>query len=162
MTFFIALFLREKHSRRRIVPVVEKPEFAIGVVMQRRPARSKWADTVWEPIGVVPGYAERAEPRLLVEDECEGYYLNVSSQRARVFILWRMEGGSGAEYALPVQVTVSSEEAGRWMDGGHSVDGVPMPAEIYVWTGTYVEQNYRPEPQKRIKPRSFVHPKDRV
>jgi hypothetical protein len=180
MTFFIALFLRGKHSRRGIVPVVEKPEFPIGVVMQRRPARSKWADTVWEPIGVVPGYAERAEPRLLVEeggmaqwlhsgftlqlhrDECEGYYLNVSSQRARVFVLWRMESGSGAEYALPVQVTVSSEEAGRWMDGGHSVDGVPMPAEIYVWTGTYVEQNYRPEPQKRIKPRSFVHPKDRV
>jgi len=24
-----------------------------------------------------------------------------------------------------------------------------------------VEKNYRPEPKKRIKPRSFVHPKDR-
>ena len=160
---------------------MEKPEFPIGVVMQRRPALSKWADTVWEPVGVLPGFAERGEPRLLVEeagvaqwlhsgftlqlhrDECEGYYLNVSSQRARVFILWRMEGSGGGEYALPVQVTVSSEEAGRWMDGGHSIDGVPMPAEIYAWVGTYVEQNYRPEPQKkRIKPRSFVHPKDRV
>jgi len=24
-----------------------------------------------------------------------------------------------------------------------------------------VEHNYRPEPKKRIKPRSFIHPKDR-
>jgi len=28
--------------------------------------------------------------------------------------------------------------------------------------GEFVEQNYRPEHRKRIKPRSFVHPKDRV
>ena len=48
------------------------------------------------------------------------------------------------------------------MDGGHSVDSVPMPAEIFAWVGEYVERNYRPEPKKRIKPRSFVHPKDRV
>ena len=37
-----------------------------------------------------------------------------------------------------------------------------MPPEIFAWVGEYVEQNYRPEPKKRIKPRSFVHPKDRV
>ena len=48
------------------------------------------------------------------------------------------------------------------MDGGHSVDSVAMPAEIFAWLGDYVEKNYRPEPEKRIKPRSFVHPKDRV
>jgi hypothetical protein len=48
------------------------------------------------------------------------------------------------------------------MDGGHSVDGVTMPAEIFAWAGAYVEANYRPEPMQRIKPRSFRHPKDRV
>jgi hypothetical protein len=64
--------------------------------------------------------------------------------------------------AVPAEVTVSSEEAGRWMDGGHSVDRVAMPAEIFAWVGEWVENNYRPQPQKRIKPRSFVHPKDRV
>ena len=65
--------------------------------------------------------------------------------------------------ALPVHVTVSSEEAGRWLDGGHSVDGVKMPPEIFAWVGEWVEKNYRPKPpQKRIKPRSFLHPKDRV
>jgi hypothetical protein len=153
---------------------VEKPSFPIAVVMQRRAAQSRWADIVWEPHGVLadPGGAARLLREdgpaaqwlhpgfklLLHKDETEGYYLNVSAPHPRVFVLWRMEG----EFALPLEVTVSSEEAGRWLDGGHSVDGVAMPADIFAWVGEYVENNYRPEPKKRIKPRSFQHPKDRV
>src|SRR5262245_52192106 len=143
--------------------------------MQRRPARSPWAEHVWEPVGILPA-DPGGEPRLLVEeagvaqwlhpgftlrvrrDELDGYYFNVSAPEPRVFVLWRMEGESG----LPVHVTVSSEEAARWLDGGHTVDGVTMPPEIYAWVGAYVEANYRPEPTKRIKPRSFQHPKDRI
>jgi hypothetical protein len=154
---------------------LEKPSYTVAVVMQRRPAQSRWADVIWEPHGVVPAYAG-SERKLLVEhedvaqwlhpgfklelhrDEAEGYYLNVVGIEPRVFVLWRMEGDD----ALPVQVTVSAEEASRWLDGGHAVDGVSMPPEIYAWVGEYVENNYRPQPQKRIKPRSFQHPKDRV
>jgi hypothetical protein len=143
--------------------------------MQRRPAHSRWAEVVWEPHGVVPGYLGD-ERKLLVQhdgvaqwlhpgfklelhrDEIEGYYENVVTRDPRVFVLWRMEGEDG----LPLHVTASRDEASRWVDAGHSVDGVPMPAEIYAWVGDYVEKNYRPEPRKRIKPRSFQHPKDRV
>ena len=157
------------------MPLVEKPSFPLAVVMQRRPAKSRWVDFVWEPIGVLPAYEGR-EVTLLLDhdgiaqwlhpgftlelhrDEAEGYFLNVSSGNARVFVLWRMD----EERGLPLFVTASTEEAGRWMDGGHSIDSVPMPPEIYAWVGDYVERNYRPEPKKRIKPRSFVHPKDRV
>jgi hypothetical protein len=95
---------------------------------------------------------------VLHRDEAEGYYLNVSVPGAKVFILWRMEEDKG----LPLDVTASYNEGGRWLDGGHSVDGVAMPPEVFAWVGEYVEQNYRPEPKKRIKPRSFMHPKDRV
>jgi len=66
------------------------------------------------------------------------------------------------DQGLPLQITVSYDEGGRWLDGGHSVDSVTMPPEIFGWIGEYVEKNYRPEPKKRIKPRSFVHPKDRI
>lgn len=144
--------------------------------MQRRPAQSRWADVVWEPHGVVPGHEGEAK-RLIVDrdgvaqwlhggfeielhrDEGEGYYLNLTAPDPRVFILWRMEGEEG----LPIFVTVSSEEAGRWMDGGHSVDSVKMPREVFAWVGEWVEKNYKPKPfEKRIKPRSFLHPKDRV
>jgi hypothetical protein len=143
--------------------------------MQRRPAMSRWVEFVWEPIGVLPG-EHGTEVKLLVEqeglaqwlhpgfalelhrDETEGYYLNVSSAQPRVFVLWRMD----EERALPLFVTASTDEASRWLDGGHSIDPVPMPPEVFAWVGEYVERNYRPEPKKRIKPRSFVHPKDRV
>ena len=154
---------------------VTKPRFPVGVVMQRRAVQNRWIDCVWEPWSVLAGH-EVGEPRLLVDDqsvsqwlhpgfalqlhrdEAEGYYLNVSGPAPSVFILWRMEG----EHALPLDVTVSSEEAGRWLDGGHSVDRVAMPAEIFAWVGGFVEQNYRPQPKVRIKPRSFRQPKDRV
>jgi hypothetical protein len=154
---------------------VEKPSFPIAVVMQRRALQNRWAEHAWEPAGVLSGYANETAARvlrddaslaqwlhpgftlLLHKDETEGYYLNVSSQNPRVFILWRMDDDRG----VPVEVTVSFEEAGRWMDGGHSVDSVAMPTEIFVWVGEYVEHNYRPQPKTRIKPRSFVHPKDR-
>ena len=142
--------------------------------MQRRAAQSRWADYVWEPHGVVPdpggatrllredgAVAQWLHPgfkAVLHRDEAEGFYLNVSAPQPRVFVLWRMEGEQG----LPLDVTVSSEEAARWLDGGHSVDGVAMLPEIFAWVGEWVENNYRPQPKKRIKPRSFKHPKDRV
>ena len=109
--------------------------------MQRRASQSRWVDSIWEAWSVLPGYPADGAPRLLVEDagiaqwlypgftltlhrdETEGYYLNVSASDPRVFVLWRMEGSQ----ALPLEVTVSSDEAGRWLDGGHSVDGVQMP-----------------------------------
>ena len=155
---------------------MEKPKFSVAVVMQRRVLRNRWQSEAWEPLGVVPGYAGESVPRLLVDesglqqwlhpgftlklhrDEAEGYYLNVSTDNPRVFVLWRLD----EDHGLPLDVTVSYDEGGRWLDGGHSVDGVPMPPEIFAWVGEYVEENYRPEPRKRIKPRSFMHPKDRA
>jgi len=153
-----------------------KPRFPVAVVMQRRLLDNRWQSEAWEPRSVIPSIEPKGEPRLLVDeagtqqwlypgfelvlhrDETEGYYLNVSVPGARVFVLWRLDDDKG----VPLDVTASYNEGGRWLDGGHSVDGVAMPAEVYAWVGEYVEQNYRPEPRKRIKPRSFVHPKDRV
>ena len=155
---------------------MQKPSYALAVVMRRRPAQSRWADVVWEPWSVLAGYSGAPQAHLLVEDggvaqwlhpgfklelhrdETEGYYMNVSTSSPRVFVLWRMEEDQG----LPLAVTVSYDEAGRWMDAGHSVDAVAMPPEVFAWVGEYVEKNYRPEPKKRIKPRSFQHPKDRI
>jgi hypothetical protein len=161
---------------------MEKPTKTLAVVMQRRNARSRWAGVIWEPVSVLESEEPPGEARLLVKqddyeqwlhagfelaihrDEIEGYYMNVSSGSPRVFVLWRMEGEVGDDNArgLPLQVTASYNEGGRWMDGGHSVDSVTMPDAIFAWVGEYVEKNYRPEPRKRVKPRSFIHPKDRI
>lgn len=154
---------------------MQKPMRTLAVIMQRRVSNNRWQSEFWEPWSVLES-AEKGPARLLVEqegiaqwlhpgfelvlhrDETEGYYLNVSSGAPKVFVLWRMDEAQG----LPLQVTASYDEGGRWLDGGHSVDGVAMPPGIFAWVGEYVEKNYRPQPKKRIKPRSFLHPKDRV
>ncbi len=146
------------------------------MIMQRRVIHSRWAEAQWQPWGVLESDEPPGPPRLLIEsaelaqwlhpgfelvlhrDEAEGYYLNVSSGSPRVFVLWRMEEDTG----LPLQLTASYDEGGRWLDAGHSVDSVAMGPELFAWVGEFVEQHYRPEPKRRVKPRSFMHPKDRV
>ena len=160
-----------------------KPAKTLAVIMQRRTTRNRWQSVSWEPWSVLESDEPKGEPRMLVNradvaqwlypgfalllhrDEAQGYYLNVSSGSPRIFVLWRMEEEQenlDAARGVPLQVTASYDEGGRWLDGGHSVDSVRMPPEIFAWVGDYVENNYRPEPKKRIKPRSFIHPKDRI
>ena len=155
---------------------MNEPSIPIAVVMQRRALQNRWQSEVWEPLGVILNHAGTGAPSVLVEeggvaqwlhpgfelklfrDEAEGYYLNVSSDEPRVFVMWRMEDA----FAVPKFVTVSYNEAGRLMDGGEQVETVAMPAELMAWVGGYVEENYRPEVKKRNRPKSFMSPKDRV
>ncbi len=41
------------------------------------------------------------------------------------------------------------------MDGGERVDRAGVGLEFAEWIGQWVEDNYRPEPRKRIRPKSF-------
>ncbi|MGE0876284.1 MAG: DUF3305 domain-containing protein [Burkholderiales bacterium] len=160
---------------------MEKPRKTFAVIMQRRVIQNRWQSVIWEPWSVLESDEPSNPPRKLVDkgdtaqwlhpgfelflhrDEAEGYYVNVSSETPRIFLLWRMEGDDEATaQGIPLHLTASYDEAGRWMDGGHSVDSLAMPVEVLAWVGEYVESNYHPEPKKRRKPRSFVHPKDRV
>jgi hypothetical protein len=160
---------------------MEKPRKTLAVIMQRRLIQNRWQSASWEPWSVLESDEAQNPPRQLVDkaeasqwlypgfelllhrDEAEGYYLNMTSGSPRIFVLWRMEGDDEATArAIPLHVTASYNEAGRWMDGGHFVDSVALPPDLFAWLGEYVEQNYRPEPKKRRKPRSFIHPKDRV
>ena len=156
---------------------LQKPsQKTVAVIMRCRPIVNRWQSEVWEPVAVIDEYDGPQEARLLVDEpegsqwlhpalrlslhrsEAEGYYHNVSTNEPKVFVLWRMEG----DRAVPQFATVSYDEASRWMDGGEHVDPVAMPASIYAWVGEFVEQNYRAAQKKRIKPQSFLSPKDRA
>ena len=143
--------------------------------MQRRAIESRWQSEVCEAVGVLTDYEGKAEPRVIVEApgatqwlypgfqivlqraEAEGYFHNVSTAAPNVFVLWRMQ----ETRAVPHYVTVSYDEASRWMDGGAQVDAVPMPAAMCDWVRAFVEQHYRPEPKKRMRPQSFLSPRER-
>lgn len=155
---------------------MERPELNVAVVMQRRALRNRWQSEVWEAVGVLAPYEGSGAPRMLVDeaaaaqwlhpglklelrrDESEGYFLNVTTDEPRIFVLWRMEDGR----AVPQFVTASYHEASGWMDSGEQVDSVPMAPEVVAWVGAFVREHYRPEPErKRIRPQSFRRPQDR-
>jgi Protein of unknown function (DUF3305) len=102
-------------------------------------------------------------------DEAEGYYLNVSATTPSWFVMWRLEedferyidansiemAKVEANIAVPHRICVSYNEAARLLDGGESVDTIPMSEEHASWLQEYVNEHYRPEPKKRHKPASF-------
>lgn len=155
---------------------MDKPRKQVAVIMQRRTIENRWQSDVWEAAGVLADYPAGTGSRVLVDEpavtqwlfcgfdivlqrsEAEGYFHNVSTRAPNVFVLWRM----AEERPVPHYVTVSYDEASRWMDGGAQVDPVAMPAQMRAWLEAFVAQNYRPEPKKRLRPRSFLAPGERV
>jgi hypothetical protein len=154
---------------------VSTPSRKIAVVMQRRAIDSRWQDEAWEAAGVLLDYPGSGVSVLvdtpaisqwlyagfelaLHRSEAEGYFHNVSTRSPNVFVLWRMEDRG----AVPHFITVSYDEASRWMDGGAQVDPVPMPAALCALLRAFVAENYRPEPKKRLRPRSFLAPGARL
>ena len=102
-------------------------------------------------------------------DESEGYYLNVSATTPSWFVMWRLEedieryideqsialAKSESTFAVPHRICVSYNEAARLLDGGESVDAIPMTEQHAGWLQEYVNDHYRPEPKKRHRPASF-------
>jgi uncharacterized protein DUF3305 len=149
--------------------MIERPTRMLAVILERTEVHSRWETHRWELRAVVPDAG--GEPRTLLEtpsllqriypglpatlfvDEAEGYHLNVTTAEPSVFVALRTpeEGGE----PRPFQLTLSYNEAARWMDGGEVVERTPMWEELAEWVAAFAEQHYRPESKKRQRPRSF-------
>ena len=149
--------------------MLERPTRKLSVILQREVAESRWETHRWMLLGVVPDVGgeartiaessdvlQRVHPGFdvtLFRDEAEGYFLNVSSEAPSAFVSLRIDEATGEPY--PFQVTLSYNEAARWMDSAERVERAVVWPELAAWMGQWVEENYRPEPKKRRKPRSF-------
>lgn len=151
----------------------------VDVIMERVPLANRWASERWQPAAVevaapregappardlIPGSGE-AEPAdasgnrwrckgfeiELHPTEAEGYFLNITAPDPRIFVMWRMFDDGAMPSARPVVLTVSYNEAGRFMDGGEQVDGVPMLPAIADWMRAFVAVHYKPEPRRKVK-----------
>jgi hypothetical protein len=147
----------------------ERPTCRIAVVLEREALDNPWTTHAWSVAGVRPDVGgethvlldspqrmQRMHPGfelVLFQDEAEGYYLNASSGEPSVFVALRADEASGDVY--PFQATLSYNEAARWMDSAERVERSPAWPELALWLGEWVEANYKPEPKKRRKPRSF-------
>ena len=146
--------------------------FSVDVVMDRVALDNRWVSEQWQPAAVVPlgrgtrvAAAGRAHRRLArahvvaistdadraARPEAEGYFLNLTSTTPVVFVMWRAQEDGAQPAAQPLIVTVSYNEAGRFMDGGERVDPVPMPEPIRAWLAAFVAVHYKPEPKKKQK-----------
>ena len=157
----------------------ERPSIRVAVVMERETAPNRFEDWRFRVLEVVPHEeAFGHEPRVLRDDgklrrtlfpgftlelwrdQAEGYHLNLRTGAPVWFVVWRSDDADPSR-AWPETVSVSYEEAGRWLDAQEHVDNVPLPAELAAWLQAYVDENYRPEPKKRRRPQSFVAPGER-
>jgi hypothetical protein len=149
--------------------MTEAPTRQVAVILARVAIESPWATHQWQAESVIPDIG--GAPRVLIDregvfekvfpghevklhrDEAEGYYLNVSSGDPCLFVSVRTDEPEAEPY--PFLVTASYNEAARWMDGGERVDRARIDLEMAAWIGAWVEENYRPEPKERIRPKSF-------
>ena len=156
--------------------MTDHPTQAIAVILERTLVAGPWATAQWDLAGVVPdvggdartivegpGRLQRLYPGLevsLFQDEAEGYYLNASTQSPSVFVALRLDEASGEPY--PYQATLSYNEAARWMDGSERVERAVAWPDLAAWMAAWVAENYRPEPKKRQRPKSFVGKEGRL
>lgn len=157
----------------------DRPALQLAVVMEREAQPNRWEDWRFKVVDVVvdeggfgagtrvlrddgqrlrtlhPGFM-----LALYRDEAEGYFLNLSSGSPVWFVMWRVDDASPGQ-AKPEALSVSYNEAGRWLDAQERVDNVPMQAAARAWLQAFVDEHYKPEPKQRRRPASFVSPDKR-
>ena len=156
-----------------------RPAVRVAVVMEREANPNRWEAWRFRLVDVVPhedafGTAPRVlrddgkvqrtlHPNFTLElfrDEGEGYYLNLTSGAPVWFVVWRIADDDPSR-AAPETVSLSYNEAGRWLDAQERVDNVPLRADLAAWLQAYTDENYHPEPKKRRRPQSFLAPGQR-
>jgi hypothetical protein len=156
-----------------------RPAITVAVVIERERAPNRYEDWRFRVVEVVPneeafGSAPRVlrddgrlqrtlHPGFVVElfrDQAQGYHLNLVTGAPVWFVVWRIDDDDPSR-AWPETVSVSYEEAGRWLDAQERVDNLPLPADVAAWLQAYTDATYQPEPRKRRRPQSFVSPGER-
>jgi len=145
-------------------------DFPVSVLLERRPAVSKWIDHVWQAIAVTIGSRhDQVEdaPRLvrtsgeihyyfcsglqvkLYKDECESYYHNLMSPTPHCYVIAHTEDIE--DPPEPFLITMSFDEAHAYLEGEDEIYGVDIPPELYKWTEAFILVHYAPEKRKKRK-----------
>lgn len=147
-------------------------DFPVSVVLERRPAKSQWAEHVWTAAGITVGRHTEIEPQLVREeddiayyllgglhvalhvDECESYYHNMMSDTPRAYVVAHVEDAS--PMPQPFLISMSFDEAHAYLEGDDEIYAVDIPAELYRWTEAFVIANYFPEKKRKRKLRDWT------
>ncbi|MCB2018202.1 MAG: DUF3305 domain-containing protein [Hydrogenophaga sp.] len=100
----------------------------------------------------------------LFRDDVEGHFLNLESPSPCFWVLWRADEKQmldGEPMAVPLIVTLSYHDAGRWLDVQEKVEQVPAPEPVIHWLQEFVSAHFKMEPKRRKRPESFKPLTDR-
>ncbi len=130
----------------------------VGVVVERRAARSPWIDALWRPVAVLPDAP--ALPRLASLGagadgerfyagpwEMELHRTDTATYRDNLFtgrpLLWVALRREGAAPPVVVGVTADPAEGESWTEAGSdSVETVAMPGEIEALVAAFVAEHH--------------------
>jgi hypothetical protein len=151
----------------------------VGVVVERRRAKSVWAEFLWRPVSVLVGQPS-AEPWTVLDVQAESvmfyageavielhrtesafYRDNLACDTPK---LWVVLGPTGSDppYEL-LAVTADPAEGEAFTDAGNNlVDTVPMPREVVAIVGQFIASHHveRPFIKRRRGPAEFGRQKD--
>jgi len=131
----------------------------VGVVVERRKAKSAWADFVWRPIAVLAGEPEAALWTLLDTDadratyyagaadiemyrtDCGNYRDNLATDAPK---LWAVLRPTGAEPPFAVVAVTADPSEGEALatSGTDLVEALPMPEPIRAVLAAFVAEHH--------------------
>jgi hypothetical protein len=151
----------------------------VGVVVERRRAKSVWADFLWRPVSVLVGQPS-AEPWTVLDVQVESvmfyageaaielhrtesafYRDNLASEMPRLWVVLS-PAASDPPYKL-LTVTADPAEGEGFTDAGDNiVDTVPMPREIVAIVDQFIATHHVDKPfiKRRRKPAEFERQKN--
>jgi len=132
---------------------------SVGVVVERRKAKSVWTDFLWRPISVLAGepdaapwtlldgdadcttfYAGAAEIELYRSD-CGSYRDNLATEAPKLWAALR-ETGTDPPFAITAVTADPSEGEALATSGTDLVEALPMPASIHSAIVTFVAEHH--------------------
>ena len=139
--------------------VAPQKRIEVGVVVERRRAKSAWIDFVWRPVMILPGRPAAAPWAVLAtEADCTTFYAGPAeiklyrsetgqyrdNLRSGTPSLWVALRPTGADPAYEiVAATADPAEGESWTQGGNDlVEAVPMPAMVAETIEAFVAEHH--------------------
>lgn len=146
---------------------------SVGIVVEKRPAQSRWISHTWKPVAVLPGAGAAEGWRLLSDTdgvqqyhiatlvlelhrkETEAYLVNLSNDPPSVYVVLREpeeDDDPNAPEIRAVRATASPFEAQDFLDCGEDiVEPVPMPPGMIAWLQEFTDRHHVETPFKKRK-----------
>lgn len=135
--------------------------FDVSALLLKQSSKHRWAKASWRLLGILPGLSDSeiaaaqqqgkvisltGQRLQLFRQFCESYYVNLTAEQTKVYLVCREAGDD----LSPVLLTVDFDEAASYMEAGEKVFDAPLPDVLCVWLERFVLAHYQPQkPKKR-------------